>query len=93
MGMKPYPYEPPTREEYLTTKYGECVNKKTAATILGKSPSSIPEMLRDGRLEAVCEGKKVSVASIARYMDMPAAENFKARLRRRGQNPRMYIIP
>lgn len=90
---KSYPYTPPTRMEYMVEKYGECCRKSDAAHILGRSPATIAEMLRDGRLEAVCEGKMVSVTSLARYMDKPAQKDFEARQKRRRPNQRHFVTP
>jgi len=90
---KSYPYAAPTREQLLVTQHGECAKKTEAARILGMSPRTILTMTQDGRLEAVCGGKMVSVRSIARYMDAPAQADFEARLRRQGKNPRMYVVP
>jgi len=78
MGKPAYPM--PTRLEYLTGVYGECCRQVTAAKILGVSAYTIAAMLKDGRLKAVCEGKKVDVHSIATYMDAPAQADFKARV-------------
>lgn len=57
------------REERLAEKYGEFVNKTTAAQILGVTRATIYTMLHDGRIEGACEGKKVSTRSIARYLE------------------------
>lgn len=73
------------REEYMIDKYGECVKQTVAAKILGITACTVRHMLDDGRLEAVCGGTMVCVHSIARYMDQPKAENFKARQRKAGR--------
>lgn len=73
------------REEYMVDKYGECVTKAQAGRILNRDPSTISVMLKDGRLDSVCGGKMVCVHSIARYIEKPAEENFKARQRRAGR--------
>lgn len=73
------------REEYMVEKYGECVTKAQAGRILNRDPSTIRTMIGDGRLDAVCGGTMVCVHSIARYMDKPKEENFKARQRRAGR--------
>ena len=92
MGKPAYPM--PTRLEYLTGVYGECCRQVTAAKILGVSAYTIAAMLKDGRLKAVCEGKKVDVHSIATYMDAPAQADFKARIIKRngGKAPRFYVV-
>lgn len=57
------------REQKLIDRYGEFVDKKTAAEILGVTRATIYVMLSDGRLDAAFEGRRVSVRSIARYME------------------------
>jgi len=92
MGKPAYPM--PTRLEYLTGVYGECCRQSTAARILGISAPTISAMLKDGRLRAVCEGKKVDTHSIAAYMDAPAQADFKARIAKRngGKPPRFFVV-
>ena len=91
---KLYPYTPLTRAEAMIEKYGECCRPKDAAHILGRSPATITAMKQDGRLEPVCGGKMISVASIARYMDAPANADFYARRRKeRNPLPLKYLIP
>ena len=58
-----------TREQKLIERYGEFVDKKTAAEILGVTRATVYTMLSDGRLDAAFEGRRVSVRSIARYME------------------------
>lgn len=73
------------REEYMVEKYGECVTKTQAGRILSRDPSTIGAMIKDGRLDAVCGGTMVCVHSIARYIEKPREENFKARQRKAGR--------
>ena len=73
------------REEYMVERYGEAVKQSTAAKILDVSRQTIHAMLNDGRLDAVCGGSMVCVHSIARYIEQPKAENFKARQRKAGR--------
>lgn len=73
------------REEYMVEKYGECVKRTQAAKILNRDVSTIRKMCSDGRLEAVCGGTMVCVHSIAKYMEQPKVENFRARQRRQGR--------
>ena len=56
------------REEELVTRYGEQVDKTKAEQILSVTRATIYAMLADGRLSAMCGGKRVSVRSIASYM-------------------------
>lgn len=59
------------REAELVGKYGEHVDKSTAAQILGVTRATVYEMLADGRIEGACGGRRVDVRSIARYMYSP----------------------
>ena len=56
------------KEEALIYKYGEHVDKSTAARILGVTRATVYAMLEDERIEGACEGKRVDVRSIARYI-------------------------
>ena len=56
------------KEKELVDKYGEHVDKSTAAKILGVTRATVYAMLKDGRIEGACEGKRVDVRSIARYI-------------------------
>ena len=58
--------EPMTREEKMVDKYGETCTQVTAAKILSVSPTTIANMLKDHRLQAV--EKHVDVRSIAAYI-------------------------
>lgn len=73
------------REDYLVSTYGECVRATKAAHIIGRSPETVRKMMKDGRLDAVCGGKMVCMHSVARYIDAPRQEDFKARIRRSGR--------
>ena len=64
--------EPPScRAEELAERYGEYVDKTVAARILGVTRTTVYAMLADGRIEGACEGRRVSVSSIAQYMKKP----------------------
>ena len=52
----------------LSAKYGHHVTKSCASRIIGVTRCTVYNMLKDGRLESVCYGKRVSVRSIARYL-------------------------
>lgn len=56
------------KEKELVDKYGEHVDKSTAARILGVTRATVYAMLKDGRIEGACEGKRVDVRSIARFI-------------------------
>ncbi len=70
------------RERDMVLLYGEACSKKAAARILHMAPGTINAMLQDGRLDAACQGTRVDVRSIARYLVAPAEENHKARRRK-----------
>jgi len=91
MGKPVYPL--PTRLQYLIGVYGECCRQCVATKILGVTPPTIIQMMRDGRLRSVCGGSMVDVHSIAEYMDAPAQADFEARLKKRngGKLPRFYV--
>ena len=60
------------REEALVERYGECVDKTTASRLLGVTRATVYTMLADGRIAGSCEGRRVDVRSIARYLARPA---------------------
>lgn len=60
------------KEETLIYKYGEYVDKSTAARILGVTRATVYAMLADGRIKGACSGRRVDVRSIARHL---CAEN------------------
>jgi len=67
-----WPEERPAgRAEELAARYGEYVDKTVAARILGVTRATVYAMLADGRIEGACEGRRVSVSSIAAYMQKP----------------------
>jgi len=59
------------RADELTERYGEYVDKTVAARILGVTRATVYAMLEDGRIEGACEGRRVTVQSIAQYMMKP----------------------
>ena len=54
--------------EALVERYGETVGKTDAAKILGVTRATVYAMLSDGRIAGACEGRRVDVRSIARYI-------------------------
>lgn len=70
------------REAMMVLMYGEVCTKTAASRILGRSAKTVNRMLEDGRLDAACEGTRVDVRSIARYITAPKQEDFEARKRR-----------
>lgn len=70
------------RADLLTGKYGECCKRSVAAKILDCSVGKIRNMIEDGRLDLVCEGERIDVRSIARYMCKPKQADWDARKKR-----------
>lgn len=62
------------KEDELTARYGEYVDKTVAARILGVTRATVYAMLADGRIAGACGGRRVDVRSIARYMTRPRSE-------------------
>ena len=67
------------KEEALVAQYGEYVDKTATAKILGVTRATVYAMLEDGRIEGACEGKRVDVRSIARYMCAGKPKNRRNR--------------
>ena len=65
------------RENALVEQYGEAVDKTLAARILGVTRATVYAMLADGRITGACEGRRVDVRSIARYLSSPDEEAGK----------------
>lgn len=57
------------RRVELLERYGETVGKTEAAGILGVTRATVYNMIADGRIQSGCGGKRVSVRSIADYME------------------------
>lgn len=70
------------RADLMVKCYGEVCKRSEAARILGRNPTTINAMLADGRLDAACEGTRVDVRSIARYISAPAQADEEARITR-----------
>lgn len=70
------------REALMVDAYGEVCKVAQAARLLSRDRNTIKKMMEDGRLEAACEGTRVDVRSIARYIAAPKQEDFEARKRR-----------
>ena len=60
------------REAALVERYGESVDKTSAARMLGVTRATVYAMLSDGRILGACEGRRVDVRSIAHYLSQPA---------------------
>lgn len=74
-----------SRETTMVREYGEVVTRKKAAKILGRAPGTISDMIKDGRLEAACEGTMVDVRSMARYIERGKQMDDLARARKAGK--------
>ena len=61
-----------SKEMVLIYKYGEYVDKSTAAQIIGVTRATVYAMLKDGRIKGACSGRRVDVRSIAQHL---CAEN------------------
>lgn len=70
------------RETQMVLLYGEAVEQRVAAKILGRSRGTILNMLRDGRLRSACDGSMVDVRSIAAYVEAPQRADMQARERK-----------
>ena len=70
------------RATVMVLLHGEVCSKQKAGELLHCGVSKISSMIEDGRLDAACEGKKVDVRSIARYLASPAQQDDEARIRR-----------
>lgn len=70
------------RAELMVKCYGEVCKRSEAARILGRNSATINAMLADGRLDPACEGTRVDVRSIARYISAPAQAEEKGRITR-----------
>lgn len=58
----------PSKSEELVLRHGEYVDKTLAARILGVTRATVYAMLADGRISGACEGRRVDVRSIGRYI-------------------------
>jgi len=63
------------REEALVERYGESVDKTMASKMLGVTRATVYAMLADGRIRGACEGRRVDVRSIARYLARTSQRN------------------
>lgn len=69
---------PLTKTEALVYEHGEYVDKTLAAKILGVTRATVYAMLADGRIAPACEGRRVDVRSIGRYMTSARSSNAPA---------------
>ncbi len=71
------------RIDDMVARYGEACKMAMAARIINRSPSTIRDMLQDGRLRWACRKTMVDVRSIAEYIMDPAENDYAARLEKR----------
>ena len=64
------------KEDELTRRYGDYVDKTVAAKILGVTRATVYTMLSDGRIAGACGGRRVDVRSIAQYLVCPREERM-----------------
>lgn len=76
--------------EHLCATHGEVCDKTKAAQILGCSTRLIRDALQDGRLESACAGTRVSVRSIAAYIQQRPQIDYNTRLKRRRERDGKY---
>ena len=74
---------PNERERLMVESYGEACSLKTAGHIIGRSPSTIRKMADEGRIAYACEGTRIDVRSLARYICAPKQIDSETRLRKR----------
>ena len=70
------------RTDLMVQILGEACTKAAAGRALGRSVNTVKAMLEDGRLEDACDGTRVDVRSIARYISKKKEMDFEARVRR-----------
>ena len=78
------------KERELLVRYGEYVDKTVASRILGVTRVTVYAMLADGRILGACEGRRVDVRSIARYLTIrqPSARTRIRRAERPQEKPK-----
>ena len=84
-----------SREESMARMYGEVCSKSQAARILNVANKTVVTMLEDGRLAYACQGEKVDVRSIARYIEAPKEadnEARKAKMCKKYGTPTIYSV-
>lgn len=75
--------DPSERERLMVECYGEACSFVVAGKVIGRSPATIRKMAGDGRIRFACEGTRIDVRSLARYICAPKQIDSDARLRKR----------
>ena len=70
------------RADLMVRAYGEVCKRSDAARLLNVDSRTINAMLSDGRLDWACQGTRVDVRSIARFIAAPAEAEENARIER-----------
>ena len=71
------------RERLMVECYGEACSFVVAGKVIGRSPATIRKRAGDGRIRFACEGTRIDVRSLARYICAPKQIDSDARLRKR----------
>ena len=74
---------PNERERLMVEGYGEVCSFVLAGKILGRAPATIHKMADEGRIAYACEGTRIDVRSLARYICAPKQIDSETRLRKR----------
>jgi len=62
------PAKSPDRESDMVERYGEACTFAQACEALNVSRTTVYRMAADGRIRTACEGKRIDVRSIAKYL-------------------------
>ena len=68
---------------------GETCNKNDAAKLLGVTRCTVYNMIKDGRIRATSDGRRVVTQSIDEYKNMIEKDHNSSKKQRRGQ--RSYV--
>lgn len=69
-----------SRETAMALLYGEACPKAQAAKLLNVTTRTVHQMIADGRVLAACNGERVDVRSLARYIENRGALDHEARM-------------
>ena len=57
------------REAAMVARYGEACKIEQACEAMNVSRTTVYRMVIDGKIKTACDGKRIDVRSIARYME------------------------
>lgn len=63
------PQKPVERGADMVERYGEACTINKACQVLNVSRTTLYRMCNDGRIKMTCDGKRVDVRSMAKYME------------------------